>query len=188
MSIGSAYSESGEFAFFIDQTKQKGGPILELASGAARVLMVLAKANFRVVGLEASSAMLCLAKKAIARLSWQEQDNIKLVQGDMCNFHFTRPFPLIIVPFASFWFNFERCANNEKSVVKSADQCLECIMNNLAQQGRFIIDASHCTYYGYKFWEEKAGRFGFNFQVVKPYRNLISGDYYGDVLVADKIS
>jgi len=95
----------GEFRFFIQAARQYGSPVLELASGAGRMLMVLAEAGFDVYGLETSRPMMQLAQRAIGHR--REHSRIRLIRGDMFRFAFSRKFPLIIVPYSTFWFTYD---------------------------------------------------------------------------------
>ena len=47
-----------DIAFLIDQARQTGGSVLELACGTGRVLWPMAEAGFEVVGLDRSEFML----------------------------------------------------------------------------------------------------------------------------------
>ena len=127
MSIASAYSEDrtttwhahlhvgtgepveqykGEFSSYIEAARECGGPVLELACGAGRVLVPMAEAGIEVYGLEASWPMLKKAQLLLARRSDEVQSRVHLIQGDMRRFAFARRFPLIIIPYCSFWWNF----------------------------------------------------------------------------------
>lgn len=130
----------GEFAFFIKHAR--AGRVLELASGAGRILMPLATAGIEVFGLEASSAMLALCREAVGKLPEYTRRRIHLIQGDMCQFAFTKSFPLIIVPFNSFWFNFRRMSHvsGGASPDDYAMLCLRTILEALDCGGTFIID------------------------------------------------
>ena len=162
-------TRDGEFSFFVNEAKHSGGSVLELASGAGRILMVLAEAGVNVFGLEASGPMLAIAKKAIARLPKKTQHRIHLVCGDMRRFAFKRKFPLIIIPFNSFWFNFYRASLDEYVL---AEQCLKSIMMALEHGGRFIID-SPCES-NHQWWATMAKKFGFTLEIVEPYTGLLS--------------
>lgn len=159
----------GEFVFWIEQARKSKGPVLDLASGAARVSMVLAKAGVKVVGLEASWFMLDIAKKAIASMPVEQQSNILLVQGDMFNFHFARLFPLIIVPFYSFWIScMEYRKESGGSSYDCAEQCLKCILSNLVAGGSFIIDRAWAE--EKIWWIGIAAKLGFGFVSAAPYQ------------------
>ena len=91
---------TGEFSFFIRAARESGGPVLELASGAGRMLLVLAKAGVDVHGLEASRSMMRMARRAIA--GRPEAERIHLVRGDMFRFTFGRNFRSSLFPTLRF--------------------------------------------------------------------------------------
>lgn len=95
-------TRDGEFNFFLANAEKANGSILELACGAGRVLMELAKRGFTVFGIEASPHMLRIGIDAVRELSLQVQRRIHFIQGDMRQFAFKKKFPLIIIPFNSF--------------------------------------------------------------------------------------
>ena len=161
-------TRDGEFRFFVNEAKKSGGPVLELASGAGRILMVLAEAGLEVFGIEASESMLAIAKKAITRLPQKTQHRIHLVCGDMCQFVFKRKFPLIIIPFNSFWFNFR--GESDDGYVQ-AKQCLKSIMMALERKGKFMIDS---PFEGNQhWWATMAEKFGFTLEIAEPYTGLL---------------
>lgn len=168
----------GEFDFFISQAKRSGGPVLELASGAGRILMVLAEAGFEVFGVEASWPMLAIGKKAVARLPEGTKKKIHLIQGDMRRFAFIRKFPLIIIPFTSFWFNFHAdafrqggsCGERMENGFKQATSCIASITATLEGGGTFIVDSPDVGQEELsRWWAEMARKFGFEYSIVKPY-------------------
>lgn len=196
MTIRSAYGEAhnghltddlkpeekrrGEFLFFIDQAQKHGGGVLELASGAGRVLMPLAEAGIEVWGLEASVPMLDLARQAIAKnLSSEAQSRIHLVHGDMRRIQRAlelkdQKFPLVIIPYCSFWWNFsnrfsfrypfallrealfarESFLDGKKQAYLyiQAEYCLKSILAALEPQGTFIIDT---PYYAFEYPDKR---------------------------------
>ena len=200
----------GEFKFLAREAKKSGGPVLELASGACRVLMALSKAGFEVYGIEASRAMIDIGREAIRKnLSKKEQRRIHLIQGDMCSFAFRKSFPLIIIPFCSFWYNFERNHNDDRSseratriehVLGQADNCLKSIMSSLSRGGRFIIDSSNYSSYfqeelGKSWWDMVAEKHGFRFKVIRPYGEPVKSkngkskwyEWHTEVLIGGKL-
>ena len=178
----------GEFKFFIGMAKRTGGPILELACGACRVSMVLAKAGFRVWGLEASPSMIRLGRKALDRLPERVKNRVHLVKGDMCNFgphdFGDRKFPLVIIPYTSFTFNFDRLATKillssssildsveygkkwEGLFLKQATDCVKSIISVLNPKGIFVVDNPQMRG---EFWKMASRKFGFSYSIMEPY-------------------
>lgn len=166
---------SGEFEYFIRMAEKNGGPVLELASGAGRMLTVLAGAGFEVFGVEASEHMLALCRRAVARLSCGVQDRVYLVQGDMRQFAFRRKFPLIIIPYRSFWENFQTnssCyspgARSPGAYYQDAECCLASIISALAIDGTFVIDWPD-MFCESAWWDGMAERHRFMYEIKRPY-------------------
>ena len=115
----------------LDLAKELGGPVLELACGAGRVSMELAKAGYEVYALDASRPMLEIGIKAVHTLNPEVQKRIHFIQGDMTHFAFATKFPLIVIAFKSFWILTRR----------QAAKCLALMLEHLQPQGKFFIDA-----------------------------------------------
>ena len=81
--------ERGDVAFYVQEARQAGSPVLELACGTGRVLIPIAHAGVPVVGLDSSPVMLSAARKKVARLREATRQRIELVA-------------LVIIPFCSF--------------------------------------------------------------------------------------
>ena len=168
--VGSFERYDGEFRFFIGYAAKTGGPILELACGAGRMMMELAKNGFEIFGIDASRPAIKMGLEAVEKLPLNVQQRIHFVFGDMCRFHFRKPFPLIIIPFNSFWYNL---VTKEK-----AEKCLYCILDNLETGGFFVIDKPTKYVFHYEWWEKMSLKLGFTFG----YRN-----YRNEVIYDDEI-
>src|SRR6516164_488933 len=58
----------GDISFYLDLARRTGGEVLEIGVGTRRVALELAKAGFRVTGIDLSPDMLAIAaEKATAR-------------------------------------------------------------------------------------------------------------------------
>lgn len=119
-----------DMAFWIDEARSSGGPVLELGCGTGRVAIPIAQAGVPVVGMDSSTAMLRIARAKARRLRLGS-DILSFVRGDMRRFSLGRRFPLVIIPFRSF-----------QLLLSVADQCqaLEAIQQHLAPGGRLIVD------------------------------------------------
>ena len=144
-----------EFTFIADYAKCTGGPILELACGAGRIMRALARLGYEVYGIDASRPMLNRGMQAKQELPKEVQDRIHFIQSDMRSFKLKTVFPFIIIPFNSFWYNL-----NERGAV----DCLQSIMSHLAYGGFFFIDSA--TLYSPNnllFFHSYSKRLGFDF-------------------------
>lgn len=52
----------GDVELYLEQAQKTGGPILDLACGTGRVAFPLARAGFRVTGIERAPGMLAIAR------------------------------------------------------------------------------------------------------------------------------
>ena len=146
--------ERGDVAFYVEEARKAGSPVLDLACGTGRVLIPAAHAGVTVVGLDKSPAMLATARKKIARLPEATRQRIELVEGDMRSFSLDRLFDLIIIPFRSFL-----------HLMTPADQrqALGRIREHLAEDGRLVFNifdprldmiASHLGHRGHPLEKE----------------------------------
>jgi SAM-dependent methyltransferase len=118
----------GDVAFYRRQAKRARGPILELGCGTGRVTFPLADAGLDVTGLDASRAMLRVARR---KLRATPRPKVRLVRGDMRRFTLRRRFALVIIPFRAF---------QALLTVRDQRACLACIRRHLRPGGRLIID------------------------------------------------
>lgn len=136
--------------------------LLELACGSGRLTIPLAKAGFRITGLDLSEPMLDIARQKVAQESPEVQKRVKLVQGDMRNLDEVlgnEQFDMIFIAINSF-----------QHLLTQADQlaCLQSVRKHLAPVGLFIVDVFNP--------EEKEnypadGRMEFNGTVYNPERH-----------------
>jgi SAM-dependent methyltransferase len=118
----------GDVAFYLRQAKRARGPILELASGTGRIAFPLADAGFDVTGLEASAAMLQVARRKLAAAP---RANLRFVRGDMRRFSLRRTVALVLIPFRAF---------QHLLTVRDQRACLACVRRHLRPGGRLIVD------------------------------------------------
>jgi SAM-dependent methyltransferase len=90
-----------DLSCWIDLARTRGGPVLELGCGSGRVMLQLARAGFDVTGVDASGAMLALARKRIARQKTLAA-KITLLEENFLRLRLGRTFPLILLPFNTF--------------------------------------------------------------------------------------
>ncbi|MEN8152114.1 MAG: class I SAM-dependent methyltransferase [Planctomycetota bacterium] len=89
-------------AWYLRHLERTGGPVLELACGAGKLLDVFARAGHEVTGLDLSEAMLDLARRRLAGLPDDVRRRVTLVRGDMADFDLGRTFPAIVLADNSF--------------------------------------------------------------------------------------
>lgn len=122
-------SVDGDVEFYVRQARKTGGPVLEIAVGTGRVALPLARAGFRVTGVDYSTAMLAVLRRKLALTPLA--DRIRLVRGDMRSFTAPGRYPLALIPFRAF---------HHVWTVKDQIRVLERVRAHLKPKGRLIID------------------------------------------------
>src|SRR5579884_2028833 len=84
-----------DLPFWIGLARRAGGPILEIGCGTGRVLIPLAEAGFRVVGVDVSSAMLAIARDKVAASG--VGDHVELVQADALSLDLGQVFAFVFI-------------------------------------------------------------------------------------------
>lgn len=122
---------TGDIEFYVEEAGKSGSPVLELGCGTGRILIPTAEAGISITGLDASSAMLDVARTKISKLSPDVQSRIELIEGDMRTFSLDRKFNLITIPFRAFL-----------HILTPEDQrkTLERIREHLKDDGRLILN------------------------------------------------
>jgi SAM-dependent methyltransferase len=87
--------------FYAALAADAGGPVLELACGTGRVLAPCAEAAGGGAGVDASPAMLALARDRLRAAGLEGR--VSLHQADMREVRLDRRFPLVTVPFRSLF-------------------------------------------------------------------------------------
>jgi SAM-dependent methyltransferase len=103
-----------------------GHAVLELGCGTGRVTVPIARAGVRITGLDASPAMLDVARAKAAGI-----DNISWVKADMADFRLEQQFGLVIIPFRSYLLLL---------TVEEQKSCLRCIHDHLVEGGRLALN------------------------------------------------
>src|SRR5437867_5043192 len=106
---------------------RKGGRILDLACGAGRHTIELAKRGYRVTGFDLSSALLAEARKAARRADVKAT----FVQGDMRRLRYRNAFDAAISMFTSFGY-FDR-PEEDREVLRG-------IARALRPRGKFLME------------------------------------------------
>ena len=115
-----------DLPFWLSLAKQQDGPVLELGCGTGRVLLPLAQAGVRMVGLDNDLNMLDYLRN---RLPPALSPAPLLFAGEITSFHLGMQFPLIILP----------C--NTWSILTGAQRtkALDCIREHLLPGGLFVV-------------------------------------------------
>jgi SAM-dependent methyltransferase len=124
-------STQNDIPFYLEEAGHANGPVLELGCGTGRLLVPLLSTGLEVSGLDASTAMLQLAKQKQEQLPAIERERLRLHRGDMSKFELGQQFALIFVAFRSFQFLLTPAAQQ---------QCLACIRKHLLPKGKAIIN------------------------------------------------
>ena len=109
-----------------------GGPLLELACGSGRLLVPLARAGYRVTGVDTSGRMLELARRALEAEGLESRCTLE--RQDMEALHLGQKFHLAFVALGSFA---HLCTRKEQR------EALAGVHAHLTVGGTFILDISN---------------------------------------------
>lgn len=121
-----AYVQSEfDLAFFLEEAKRAGGPVLELMCGTGRVSLPLLEAGIDLTCVDSSAGMLEILRGKLR----ERRLSAEVVEADVCKLSLGRQFDLIFIPFHSF-----------AEIVDPAQQrqALQAIRAHLSPTGRFI--------------------------------------------------
>jgi SAM-dependent methyltransferase len=124
-------ASQNDLPFYLEEATVAGGSLLELGCGTGRLLIPLLSSGLEVSGLDASAAMLEVARQKREHLSPELAIRLHLHQGDMSEFELGQQFALILIPFRSFQLLLTPEAQR---------RCLNCINRHLAPRGKVIIN------------------------------------------------
>lgn len=97
-----AFPFSADLPLYQELAADQGGNVLELCCGSGRVLVPLARAGHRVVGLDVSPPMLALARRKLLEAGPGVADRARLVSGDLRAFDLGQQFDLALIAVRSF--------------------------------------------------------------------------------------
>jgi SAM-dependent methyltransferase len=117
--------------FYLSMARAQGEPVLELGCGTGRVLLPLAKAGLRAVGLDLSEHMLGRFHAKLRSEPTEVRERVRLIHGDMTSFDLGERFRLITIPFRPFQHLLE---------VDQQLDCLRCVYKHLAAGGKLVVD------------------------------------------------
>ena len=90
-------SVTEDVEFYVEEARAAAGPVVELACGTGRIAVPIAKAGVRLIGVDASPAMLEVAREYAAA----EGVEIDFRLGDMRDPPVAERVPLVLIPFRS---------------------------------------------------------------------------------------
>ncbi|MFO7572586.1 MAG: class I SAM-dependent methyltransferase [Gaiellaceae bacterium] len=122
-------SVTEDVGFYVDRAVASGGPVVELAVGTGRIAVPIAQAGVQVIGVDSSSAMLSVARDAVAAAGVSELVDLRL--GDLREPPVPERVPLVICPFRSL---LHMETEREKLRALQAAHAL------LEPDGRFVFD------------------------------------------------
>lgn len=127
--LGAGFSD--DVQFYLELVASAGLDVLELGCGTGRVMVPLAKAGFRVTGLDRSPGMLTQAAAKLSKLDPTIKAATRLVHGDIASFALETTFDSILLPARVFAFLL---------TVDAQRACLARILKHLRPGGLVAID------------------------------------------------
>jgi ubiquinone/menaquinone biosynthesis C-methylase UbiE len=121
----------GDVAFYVEEAKKAGSPVLEIGCGTGRITFPIAQSGISIVGLDRSPSMLAVARRKLVSQEPETQVRVELVWGDMRDFSIDQQFNLIMIPFRAFM---------HLLTVEDQRQALTCIRAHLNDGGRLIFN------------------------------------------------
>jgi len=116
--------------FYLEEARNGGGPVLELACGSGRMTIPIAKAGVNIVGMDLLASMLDAARNKASALGV----DVKFVAGDMRSFELPQKFSTIFM-----------AGNSLLHLLSIGDlqHCFSCIKKHLAPGGRLIFEVDN---------------------------------------------
>lgn len=90
---------SEDLPFWLKLAARQAGPVLELGCGTGRVLLPIARASHRIIGLDNDPDMLVVLKNTLEN---EPLPNADILQSDLTSFHLGIDFSLILLPCNTF--------------------------------------------------------------------------------------
>lgn len=125
------YHTRADVGFFVDASRESGGPVLEVGCGTGRVLIPTARAGITIAGVDLSFRMLEICKQRLRAEPAEVQSRVQLTHADMRSFDLGQTFNLITLPFRPF---------QHLTTVEDQISCLQSIHRHLKKDGRLILD------------------------------------------------
>ena len=122
-------SVTEDVGFYVDEALASGGPVVELAVGTGRIAIPIAQAGIDVIGVDTSSGMLAVARRAADEAGVSSRVDLRL--GDLREPPVAERVSLVICPFRSL---LHMESEDEKLRALRAARAL------LEPDGRFVFD------------------------------------------------
>jgi len=119
-----------EINWYVSFAQKTGGPVLELACGAGRLLIEIARQGFDCDGIDLSPNMLAIAENNVSALPMDISSRVRLHNMDMADFDLGRKFGLAIVADNSF---------RELVTMPQQESCLRCVYRHLRRGGKLLV-------------------------------------------------
>jgi SAM-dependent methyltransferase len=129
-----AFPFSADLPFYLELASSTGSEVLELCCGSGRLLLPLAEAGHRPVGLDASPHMLALTHAKLVAAGPEVMERARLVRGDLRSFELEQRFDLALIAVKSFSYLTSR---------SDQQRALERIAAHLRPGGRLALDLLH---------------------------------------------
>jgi SAM-dependent methyltransferase len=120
----------GDAAFY-ERTCAGASSLIELGSGAGRLLTKLALPGRRVVGLERDPEMLAAARRALRRLPPDRRRSVQLLQADMRDFELEAGVERVLLPYNGLY-----CLLTQRDALR----CFRSVRAALPAGGVFAFD------------------------------------------------
>ena len=95
-------ADAPDVAFWVEQCRAWGGPVLELGCGTGRVSIPLARDGFEVVGVDWAEPMLAVARRRLKAEPMPVRRRVRLLPADMRDFRADTTFACAIIPASTF--------------------------------------------------------------------------------------
>jgi SAM-dependent methyltransferase len=118
-----------DIAFYVEEARRSGGPVVELGVGTGRIAVPIAQAGIDVVGIDSSAGMLAVARERAETAG--VADRLNLCLGDLRQPPVQGTFPLAICPFRSL-LHLRDDAERRRA--------FDAVHGLLEEGGRFVFD------------------------------------------------
>ena len=126
-----------DVAFYVEQAKSSGGPVLELACGTGRILLPIAREGIAIHGVDISLPMIEVLQQRLRREPKDVRELVSVLQGDIRNFRSNQQYPLVIIPFRPL---------QHMYTVEDQVAALETAAFHLEDEGRLVFDVFYPNY------------------------------------------
>ena len=121
----------GDVAFYVEEARKAGGPVLEIGCGTGRIMVPIAESGVPIIGLDRAPAMLEIARGKVAGRSAGTRQRIRMVESDMRAFDLDQRFNLVVIPYRTF--NYMLSEEDQRSTLMR-------INDHLYDRGRLVFD------------------------------------------------